>query len=56
MDEKYMTPEYQIQVHKPTHYCDGKTRRPTKRKLEQLCERFNSDGKVKHEHHKRARS
>lgn len=55
MDEKYMTPEYQIEVHKPTHYCDGRTRRPTKRMLERLCERFNSDGRVKHER-KRARS
>lgn len=46
MDEKYLTMAHYEKVHesvtrKPTHMCDGRTRRPTKRMLEELCERFN---------------
>ena len=54
MDEKYLTMAHYDRVHKPTHMCDGKTRRrkPTKRMLEELCERVNSDGKVRYEHRK----
>ena len=59
MDEKYLTMAHYERVHEPTHMCDGRTRhrrKPTKRMLEELCERINSDGKVKHEHRKRQRS
>jgi len=55
MDEKYLTMDHYEKAHepvvrkKPTHMCDGRTRRPTKRMLEELCERFNTDGKVRHD-------
>ncbi len=53
MDEKYLTMAHYEKVHesvtrKPTHMCDGRTRRPTKRMLEELCERFNEGRSTNH--------
>ena len=56
MDEKYLTMAHYEKAHesvtrKPTHMCDGVTRRrkPTKRMLEELCERFNEGRSTNHD-------